>query len=356
MLVSAVNRRWNPGKALSRPWAVSISALALVATLTASCAGSSTSSSGGGAQTLTVGFGPTKYPTSVNSIVSLAESLGYYKKYGVNVKIDVISSTPALVVALQSGSVDVANIDPQSLLEVDSKGKTQFKAVDSTLSNSGFVIVGNSSIKSPADLVGKTFAIDAPGSEDDDLTVAALKTLHVDSSRIHFVTIGAPADRATALVNGRVDATTVSIGTYQSIANSGKAHIVLNAQDFFKAAPILGKVNAATVSTIKKKSKAIQDMVTAQIAAARAFAKNPDLWSKGMATGNGEPVATFQKVTPHYTGQWCTNGCLVPAQLAATLKFVYSTDSALKGQKVLSVNDVVDFSFTDAANKKLGSP
>ena len=52
------------------------------------------------------------------------------------------------------------------------------------------------------------------GSVDHTLSMVALKGLGVNTANLTVLAMGVPSTRAQALVAGRVDATTMSVGTW----------------------------------------------------------------------------------------------------------------------------------------------
>ena len=65
----------------------------------------------------------------------------------------------------------------------------------------------------------------------------------LDPDKLKMVAIGQPRTRAQALLGGRVEATTMSIGVWTSLKNHTNLRILVPQIDYFEAAPVLSKVN-----------------------------------------------------------------------------------------------------------------
>ncbi|UXN75453.1 ABC transporter substrate-binding protein [Devosia sp. A8/3-2] len=148
-----------------------------------------------------------------NSVMDLALQEGYFEREGVEVELVRVQQTPSALAALQAGEGEMANIGTDALLLLVAGGATDLRAVVSPNKSLPFLIAAKDSIATPADLPGKSFGIGRPGSLDQSLSTRVLQAADVDTDTLEFVALGQPNVRAQALVAGRVDATTMSIGT-----------------------------------------------------------------------------------------------------------------------------------------------
>lgn len=108
----------------------------------------------------------------------------------------------------------MANVSLDALLNLRARGETGYRAVSSPNKSFSFVIVARRDIGSVATLRGKVFGVGKVGSLDYSLSSAVLKREHFDPNDMHIVSIGSPRTRLQALVNGKIDATTVLYGTW----------------------------------------------------------------------------------------------------------------------------------------------
>src|SRR5262249_27600796 len=141
-----------------------------------------------------------------------------------------------------------------------------------------FLVAAREEIKTLSALHGKTFAVARIGSVDHSLTTNALKALGVNPAGITFVAIGTPSTRAQALVAGRVDATTVSLGTWITIQKEPGIRILIDPDTYFDRATVVEKVNAVTGKVMEEKPEHLRRFTAAVLKASRYFAENQEPW------------------------------------------------------------------------------
>src|SRR4051794_35434796 len=156
-------------------------------------------------------------PLVPNSVMELAKQEGYYDRAGVDVAFVRVQQTPLAMAALRAGEGEMANVGLESLLQATAHGATDLRGVMSPNKSLPYLIAGRSEITSIGDLAGKRFGIGRIGSVDHLLTTKVLEADGVDTSKVQFVALGQPQQRAQALAAGQIDATTVSIGTWTAI-------------------------------------------------------------------------------------------------------------------------------------------
>src|SRR6185312_12459460 len=171
-------------------------------------------------------------PLVPNSVMDLADRLGYFKREGVDVELVRVQQTPSAIAALRSGEGDMANIAVDAALQLVARGQVDLKAVASPNKSLPYLIAAKDKIAKPADLPGHSFGIGRIGSLDHSLTNKVFATLGVPADKIDFVAIGQPDVRAKALVAGQIDATTVSIGVWLAIPDKAGLHVVVSADDY----------------------------------------------------------------------------------------------------------------------------
>src|SRR5262249_19572192 len=154
----------------------------------------------------------------------------------------------------------------------------------------------DNSVQTPADLAGKTFGVAAIGSLDYTLTQLVLQGLGVDPASVTFVPIsGGPAGRATALVAGQINATTMSIGSYLNIPDKTNVHTVVSSPDYLAQASILNKVNVVTTAYLESHRQDVVNFLTAITQAARDFAADPQVWIDAMHLASPDtPIENLQ--------------------------------------------------------------
>ncbi len=217
-------------------------------------------------------------PTT-DSVLKLAESLGFYEKHGVKVTIVPLEGTPQAVAALNSGAVDLADIGIDAAIRLRADNGLPVRGIVAGTLGAPYLIAVRSEITKVEDLVGKSFAIADNGSLDHTYTELVLDSMGVAADGPKYVAIGAPAARVQALAAGKVDATTVSYGTFLPIENAPGISILVSPEKFSAASPGLSKFVATLDKTIAEKPEALQRFVDALIDASR------DLRSRSQAVG-----------------------------------------------------------------------
>jgi len=303
---------------------------------------------------LTLATADTDLNPTTDSVLRLAGTLGFFEKHGVKVTIVALEGTPQAVAALNSGAVDLADISIDAAIRLRADNDLPIRGVVSGGIGTPYLIAVKSEIATVADLAGKTFAIADSGSLDHTLTQVVLGSMGVATDGPQYVPIGAPAARVQALAAGKVDATTVSYGTFLPIADTPGINILVSPEDFSKAAPGVSKFVAALDSTIATKHEAIQRFVDALVDASRNFETNPDQWVTAMAAARDDLSPANLKKTADFLGdRWCVYGCMNAAALAKAAAFIYANPD-FKDVKVIPITDIVDPSFTAKTAETLG--
>ena len=134
-----------------------------------------------------------------------------------------------------------------------SASKSQpMRAIHSPDARLYFLIAARDEIKSVNALQGKTFAVARIGSVDHSLSVLALKALGVNPANITFIAIGTPSTRAQALAAGRVDATTLSLGTWVTVPKDAGVKILVDPNTYFETATVVEKSTPSQARQCRK--------------------------------------------------------------------------------------------------------
>lgn len=185
------------------------------------CSGNSGSSASGGTPTVRLMVGG--IDKQIYLPYQLAESLGFYKKYGVKV---VLSTEQDGGVgaeeAMASGQVDMAGAWYNHTIEFQAKGK----AVEDVVQLSGApgereMCTARSGVKSGADFKGKTLGVTDLGSGTDTLTQAIAAQKGVKPGEFHRLAVGAGSTAVAALQNGKADCVMTTQPTVAAIEKKG---------------------------------------------------------------------------------------------------------------------------------------
>lgn len=293
-------------------------------------------------------------PTT-DSVLKLADKLGFYEKHGVKIEIVQLEGTPQAVAALNSGAVDLADISIDAALRLRADNNLPLRGIVAGTLGAPYLIATREDIAKVEDLAGKSFAIADTGSLDHTYTQLVLRSMGVDADAPQYVAIGAPAARVQALAAGKVDATTVSYGTFLPIANTPGIKILVSPEDFSAATPGVSKFVATLESTASAKREAIQRFVDALVDASRTFENDPKQWVAAMTEARDDlSPENLQKTADFLADRWCVNGCMSPDAIAKTVAFTYTTPD-FKDVKAISADDIVDESFTAKAIETAGA-
>ena len=290
-----------------------------------------------------------------DSVLKLAETLGYYEMHGVRVTIVPLEGTPQVVAALNAGEVDLADISVDAALRLRGTNNVALRGVVSATLGPPYLIAAKTDILGVEGLVGRTFAIADNNSLDHNLTRAVLASMGVSPDGPQYVAIGAPAVRVRALAAGQIDATTVSYGTFLPIASTPGIHIIVPPEDFFAAAPVQSKFVAALQETVDTKREAIQRFVDALVHLSRDFSADQPTWVAAMVGVRPDLTAEQLTATAAFLdGRWCVNGCINVPYLQETVDFIYNGPD-FGGVPVVTAADVTDETFVLAAIQNLGA-
>ena len=175
------------------------------------------SSAGSGNAAATSGSAATPVPT-VKMMVGgidkqiylpyqLAEQLGYYKKYGVNVELSTEQNGGVGAEdAMASGQVDMAGAWYIHTVDFQSKGKNIINLVQlSSAPGERIMCNPKANVKTGADLKGKTVGVTDLGSGTDELTQFIAAKAGLAKGDYHTIAVGAGSTAIAAIQRGSAD-------------------------------------------------------------------------------------------------------------------------------------------------------
>jgi ABC-type nitrate/sulfonate/bicarbonate transport system substrate-binding protein len=148
------------------------------------------------------------YPTRSGASwpMFLAKEGGYYRKYGVEVKV-VFGVHPACVAMLVSGEAQMANYGLEPSMLASSRDGS-LVAVGSSLNKGMFALLGGKDVASVRDLKGRRLGVSRIGDTPYHYTVSLLRKFGLTPRDVQWIPVGTDVNgRAAALMAGRVDAT-----------------------------------------------------------------------------------------------------------------------------------------------------
>jgi NitT/TauT family transport system substrate-binding protein len=220
--------------------------------------------------------------------LQVAIQQGFFKQAGLNVTVKPVTQSTAAIPDLLHGSIDViGGGNYVSFLEAQANGTFPVEflapAIDCTADTYGVVAMPSSGITKPADLAGKTIAVNLTQNIQTLTTSAVLAADGVSASSLHYVQVPFP-DMGAALAASRVDAIS-AVEPFLAAALAAGGKLVTStctgpAADF----PLSGYVTTGS-------------WATQHAAAARAFQQALE---KGNAYADAHPAAV-RALLPAYT-------------------------------------------------------
>jgi NitT/TauT family transport system substrate-binding protein len=160
----------------------------------------------------------------------LAQDLGFYKKYGVNVQLSTEQTGGVgAETAMVSGQVDMAGAWYVHAIDFQAKGKNVTDVVQlSGAPGEREMCAKGSGITSPAQWRGKSLGVTDIGSGTDELTVYLAARYHLTSKDISRVAVGAGPTFVAALQHNRIACGMTSQPTAGAVESQGAGTSVIN--------------------------------------------------------------------------------------------------------------------------------
>jgi len=160
----------------------------------------------------------------------LAQGLGYYKKYGVNVQLSTESEGGVGAEdALAAGQVNMAGVWYVHTIDFQQHGKDIIDVAQlSGAPGEREMCAKGSGITSPKQWVGKTVGVTDLGSGTDDLTLYLAKRFGVTSSQFTRLGVGAGSTFISALQHGRIACGMTTQPTVNAIEKQGAGYSAID--------------------------------------------------------------------------------------------------------------------------------
>jgi NitT/TauT family transport system substrate-binding protein len=267
----------------------------------------------------------------------LAQDLGFYKKYGVNVQLSTEQTGGVgAETAMVSGQVNMAGAWYVHAIDFQAKGKNVVDVVQLSGAPGEREMCGKSSgVTSPADWKGKSVGVTDIGSGTDELTVYLAARSHLTTKQFSRVAVGAGPTFVASLQHDRIACGMTTQPTVNAIEKQGIGTSVIDlsstsgAQRWlggaYPAAGVLAQADwvashHATVQKVVDALVATMHWINTHSAAAIANAMPPGYVSNGLTTKADYIAALAQD-----KGQFLPDGMMPasgPATVLAIEKFV----------------------------------
>jgi NitT/TauT family transport system substrate-binding protein len=347
------------------------SAAALIAGIAAcSSSGSSSASAAGGASSAAANASLPTVTMMVGGIdkqiylpYQLAQDLGYYKKYGVNMQLSTEQSGGVgAETAMVSGQVDMAGAWYVHAIDFTAEGKNVVSVAQlAGAPGEREMCATGSGITSPAQWSGKSLGVTDIGSGTDSLTLYLAARYHLTSKDINRVAVGAGPTFVAALQRHSIACGMTTQPTVGAVEKQGIGTSVMNlattagAQQWlggaYPAAAVLARSDwvashQATVQKVVDALVATMHWIATHSAADIANAMPPAFVSNGLTT-----KADYISELAQDKGQFLPDG-MMPANGPATVLAIEKFIGNVKGPVNLSATYTNQYVI--AANKLEG--
>src|SRR5579884_2136291 len=284
---------------------------AAVAVAVGACGSSSSSSSGGSASNAANTSSNSNLPTVTMMVggidkqiylpYQLAQNLGFYKKYGVNMQLSTEQNGGVgAEEAMASGQVDMAGAWYVHTIDFQEKGKDVISVAQlSGAPGEREMCAKGTSITSPAQWKGKTVGVTDIGSGTDELTQYMAHRAGLTTQQFNRAAVGAGPTFVAALQHQRIACGMTSQPTAGAVQSKGIGYTAMNLATTSGAEKWLGGaypaagvlVQASWVKSHQKETQAVVDALVATMhwiathsAAQIADAMPPAFVSNGLTT------------------------------------------------------------------------
>jgi len=336
--------------------------LALAGSLTA-CSSSSNSGSGGSSSLPTVSLMVGGIDKQIYLPYQLAQQLGFYKKYGVNMVLTTETQGGiGAEDAMASGQVDMAGAWYIHTIDFQVKGKT----VEDIANLSGApgereMCATNSGVHSAAGFAGKTLGVTDLGSGTDELTQLLATKAGLTTKQYSRIGVSDGATAIAAMKSGKTPCLMTSQPTVLQIEQQGLGYSAIDLATSAGATAALGGTwpsagVLATSSWVSSHQTEAQDVVDALVAtmhwmSTHTAADIANALPQSYVQSNGFTKSEYITALTQDKAQFDSDG-IMPAGGPET---VLATEKAI-GVNTSSVNLGTTFSntFAVAANKLEG--
>ncbi|AVD57292.1 MULTISPECIES: ABC transporter substrate-binding protein [Heyndrickxia] len=227
----------------------------------------------------------------------LAEEKGFFKKHGVNVKLQTIQSASDRRTAMAANRIQgfMTTVDTHVMTAAANIPVQQVLALDTSSGGDG--IVAKKEIKSIKDLKGKKVALDTSGGASYFWFMYMLDQNGMKLSDVNVVNMSA-GDAGAAFVGKKVDAAVTWQPWLTKATKTSFGHVLLSSD---KTPGLIVDSLGLRTDFIKKNPKLVQGIVDAWFEALDYAKKNPEEADKIMADKMGQTVADFKAEMPDVT-------------------------------------------------------
>jgi NitT/TauT family transport system substrate-binding protein len=200
----------------------------------------------------------------------LAETLGFYKEEGLEIKFITTKDGPVAFQGMHAGSADLTMLSTEPVFRAQAMGLESI-IIMSILTNKPYMFVGSPAIKDVKQLKGKTIFAGAPGSAPHSFALSILAIAGMKDTDVNWAQMEYGASLA-ALEKGHIEASYIRSTAKKEIAAIG-ANILVDVSDPVKHQEIYGTsryestIVTGTKKFIRENPETIQKFANAVVRA-----------------------------------------------------------------------------------------
>lgn len=213
---------------------------------------------------------------TINQVWTIAQDMGFYKKYGLDVDLVYIGSTTIGIAAIVAQDVQVGNAAGSGVANAAVRGADTVSTA-CVINVLAYELVVLDSIKSPEDLKGKSIGISRFGSVSDVAARELLKGLGLRPMEdVKILQVGGASERAAGFSRGVIAGFPSPPGNVHLIPGGLPHRILADMADLPKPYPLPFICAVTTKSYLAKKRDIVKRVVMALIEASRYFKTNKE--------------------------------------------------------------------------------
>ena len=220
---------------------------------------------------------------TINSVWTVANDAGFYKKYGLDAELVYIGSTTLGIAAIISQDIQIGNAAGSGPANAAVRGADTVSA-GCLINVLAYELVVLDSIKSPEDLKGKAIGISRFGSVSDVAARELLKGLGLRPMEdVKILQVGGASERAAGFSRGIIAGFPSPPGNVKLIPGGLPHRILADMGDLPKPYPFPFICAVTTKSFVAKNRDAVKRTLMALIDAAHYFKNNKEAAQKIVA-------------------------------------------------------------------------
>jgi NitT/TauT family transport system substrate-binding protein len=220
---------------------------------------------------------------TINSIWTVADDAGFYKKHGLDAEVVYIGSTTIGIAAIVSQDVHIGNAAGSGVANAALRG-ADVVSVGCFINVLAYELVVLDSVKSPEDLKGKSIGISRFGSVSDVAARELLKGLGLRPMEdVKILQVGGASERAAGFSRGIIAGFPSPPGNVNLIPGGLPHRILADMGDLPKPYPFPFICAVTTKSFLAKQRATVKRTMMALIEAGRYFKTNREATQKVVA-------------------------------------------------------------------------